>query len=171
MFPALSRGDSALAVILFDQEYSVDLVNKETRETPLALTCHLGNVRLARECLKRGALNDPYPGFGQSALQAAVAAWQDACVRSSFAIAVISCGKKISIPHDRKKLVMEASPVTIEVNMFPYGALFYGGKLKYSDYPTASKLQGVFVNLFALKQHSGAGYVGLPHQFQRYILI
>ena len=47
----------------------------------------------------------------------------------SFAIGIILCGKKIAIPHDRK-LVMEASSGTIEVNMFPYGAPFYGGKLK-----------------------------------------
>ena len=72
MFPALSRGDSALVVTLFNHGFPVDLFHIETRETPLVVACHLGNVRLARECLKRGALNDPYPGFGQSALQAAV---------------------------------------------------------------------------------------------------
>lgn len=36
---------------------------------------------MARQCLKRGALIDPHPGFGQSALHAAVAAGQEACVR------------------------------------------------------------------------------------------
>lgn len=66
---------------LFDQGCPVDLVNEETRKTPLAIACRLGNVDLAREILKQGALIDPYPGFGQSALQAAVAAGQEACVR------------------------------------------------------------------------------------------
>ena len=81
MFPALSRGDNELVVTLFDHGCPVDLVHKETRETPLVVACRLGNVDLARECLKRGALIDPHPGVGQSALQAAVAAGQEACAR------------------------------------------------------------------------------------------
>ena len=81
MFPALSRGDNELVVALFDHGCPVDLIHIETRETPLVVACRLGNVDLARECLKRGALIDPHPGVGQSALQAAVAAGQESCVR------------------------------------------------------------------------------------------
>lgn len=81
LFPAVTRGDIATVVALFDQGCPVDLIQTGTGDTPMLLACRLGDIEMARECLRRGSRNDPHPDFGQTALQAAVASGQEACAR------------------------------------------------------------------------------------------
>lgn len=81
LFPAVSRGDVTAVLALFDQGCPVDLVQAGTGDTPLLLACRLGDIGMVGECLRRGSRNDPHPDFGQTALQAAVAAGQEACAR------------------------------------------------------------------------------------------
>ena len=81
IFAAVSRGDTPEVVALFDQGCPVDIVQKGTGDTVLLLACRMGDVSLASECLRRGSTNDPHPELGQTALQAAVAAGQEQCVR------------------------------------------------------------------------------------------
>lgn len=81
LFPAVTRGDIATVVSLFDQGCPVDLIQTGTGDTPMLLACRLGDIEMARECLRRGSRNDPHPDFGQTALQAAVASGQEACAR------------------------------------------------------------------------------------------
>lgn len=81
LFPAVSRGDAASVVALFEQGCPVDLVETGTGDTALLLACRLGDIGIVGECLRRGSRNDPHPDFGQTALQAAVASGQEACAR------------------------------------------------------------------------------------------
>ncbi|CAM9251093.1 unnamed protein product, partial [Scytosiphon promiscuus] len=81
IFPAVNRGDVASVLAMFDQGCPVDLVHEETGDTPMLLACRLGDMGMVTECLRRGARNDPHPNFGQTALQAAVAAGREACAR------------------------------------------------------------------------------------------
>lgn len=81
LFPAVSRGDATRVIALFEQGCPVDLVETGTGDTALLLACRLGDIGIVGECLRRGSRNDPHPDFGQTALQAAVAAGQEACAR------------------------------------------------------------------------------------------
>lgn len=81
LFPAVTRGDVAGVLALFDEGCPVDLVHAETGDTPMLLACRLGDIGIVTECLRRGSRNDPHPDFGQTALQAAVAAGREACTR------------------------------------------------------------------------------------------
>lgn len=81
LFPAVMRGDVHAVQALFDQGCPVNLVQTGTGDTPLLLACRLGDIEIVGECLRRGSRNDPHPDFGQTALQAAVAAGQEACAR------------------------------------------------------------------------------------------
>ncbi|CAM9949166.1 unnamed protein product, partial [Hapterophycus canaliculatus] len=81
LFPAVTRGDVAGVLALYDQGCPVDLVQAGTGDTPMLLACRLGDVEMVAECLRRGSRNDPHPDFGQTALQAAVAAGREACAR------------------------------------------------------------------------------------------
>lgn len=99
LFPAIVRGDVVQVVALFDDRCPVDLVQPGTGDTPLLLACRLGNVEIARECLRRGSRNDPHPDFGQTALQAAVAAGQESCVRLVLETAAPSMSDAIVANH------------------------------------------------------------------------
>lgn len=81
LFPAVARGDVPAVLALFDQGCPVDLVQTGTGDTPMLLACRLGDIEMARECLRRDSRNDPHPEFGQTALHAAVASGQEACAR------------------------------------------------------------------------------------------
>lgn len=81
LFPAVTRGDVAAVLDVFDQGCPVDLVQTGTGDTPMLLACRLGDIEMARACLGRGARNDPHPDFGQTALHAAVASGKEACAR------------------------------------------------------------------------------------------
>lgn len=81
LFPAVSRGDVGVVSEIFDQGCPVDLAQVGTGDTSLLLSCRLGHIDIAEECLRRGSKNDPHPDFGQTALQAAVASGQEACTR------------------------------------------------------------------------------------------
>lgn len=81
LFPAVTRGDIATVIALFDQGCPVDIIQTGTGDTPMLLACRLGDIEMTRECLRRGSRNDPHPDFGQTALQAAVASGKEGCAR------------------------------------------------------------------------------------------
>lgn len=81
LFPAVARGDIDAVLSIFDQGCPIDLVQIGTGDTPLLLACRLGDIEIVGQCLRRGSRNDPHPDFGQTALQAAVAAGEETCAR------------------------------------------------------------------------------------------
>ncbi|CAM9284462.1 unnamed protein product, partial [Choristocarpus tenellus] len=100
LFLYLRQGRTKAATALFDEGCPIDLMEPGTGDTALMLACRLGAVDLVKECLDRGGHNDPHPKFGQTALQAAVAAGREDCAKKILDVAALSGANTIIVNHE-----------------------------------------------------------------------
>ena len=80
MFTATRLNNFAALDDILRSGVPVNLMEKDTGDTPLMVACRKNFPVIAKLCLDYGAKNDPHPDFGQTALHAAVASNSYDCV-------------------------------------------------------------------------------------------
>ncbi len=73
------QGDTHDVISLLEGGCPPDALDHRNGDTALSVACQLGHIRIVELLLSAGAKNDPNPGFGVTALQAAVGSSQHLC--------------------------------------------------------------------------------------------
>ncbi len=89
------RGATNDVVSLVEGGCPPDALDEQTGETALSISCQLGHIRIVEVLLSAGAKNDPNPGFGETALQAAIGSSQHLCALALLNQAAAISGKDV----------------------------------------------------------------------------
>lgn len=90
LFLAVRNSDVDRFQYCLNNGCSVESMDDHTGDTPLILACRLGMASIVECALRWKAENDPHPGYGQTALQAAVSAGKIKCLNIMLEIATLS---------------------------------------------------------------------------------
>jgi ankyrin repeat protein len=100
-FAAAKAGDEAKFRWYLEHGYPIETEdNEDKRDTVLIAACRVGRTNIVKLALEYGAKNDPHPEYGQTALQAAVAAGHIDCVKVLLETASLSKADKIIVNHE-----------------------------------------------------------------------